>query len=53
MAFGWADLLLSADKSAQLTKALSTLGVADPLQYLCDEAAADVGRFTTGFVIDP
>ena len=45
-------MLLSPAKSAQLTKALATLGVADPLQYLCDEAAADVARLTTGYVVD-
>lgn len=44
--------MLSADKVAQLTKALATLEVADPLQYLCDEAAADVARLTTGYVLD-
>ena len=52
MAFQTTDLLLSPDKAAQLTKALSNLGVADPLQYLCDEAAADVARLTTGYVTD-
>lgn len=46
------DLLLSPDKAAQLTKALATMGVAEPLQYLCDEAAADVARLTTGYVLD-
>ncbi len=51
MAFTDDDLLLSPDKAAQLTKALATIGVADPLQYLCDEAAADVARLTTGYVI--
>ncbi len=52
MAFTDNDLLLSADKSAQLTRALANLGVADPLQYLCDEAVADVARMTIGYVID-
>ena len=52
MAFTEDDLLLSPDKSAQLTKALSGLNVADPLQYLCDEAAAEVARMTTGYVLD-
>jgi len=51
MAFTDDDLLLSPDKAAQLTKALATIGVADPLQYLCDEATADVARFTTGYVL--
>jgi len=46
------DLLLSQDKAAQLTKALSVLGVHDPLQYLCDEAAADVARYITGYVLE-
>jgi len=52
MAFTDNDLLLSADRAAQLTRALANIGVADPLQYLCDEAAADVARLTTGYVID-
>jgi hypothetical protein len=52
MAFTKDQLLLPADKAAQLTKALTTLGVADPLQYLCDEAAAVVARMTTGYVLD-
>lgn len=46
-------LLLSPDRQAQLTKALSNLGVADPLQTMCDEAAADVARLTAGYVLDP
>lgn len=46
-------LLLSPDRAAQLTKALSNLGVADPLQTMCDEATADVARMTTGYVLDP
>lgn len=52
MAFTDDDLLLSADKVTQLTKALSNMNVADPLQYLCDEASADVARLTTGYVLD-
>lgn len=52
MAFGEDDLLLTPDKSAQLTKALSGLNVADPLQYFCDEAAAEVARMTTGYLLD-
>jgi len=52
MAFTKDQLLLSADKVAQLTKALATLSVADPLQYVCDEAAAIVARMTAGYVID-
>jgi hypothetical protein len=52
MAFSSDDLLLSPDRSAQLEKALANLGVADPLQYLCDEAAAEVARMTTGYAVD-
>lgn len=52
MAFDKEQLLLSPDKAAQLTKGLQTLGVDDPLQYVCDEAAADVARLTLGYVID-
>lgn len=44
-------LLLSPDKASKLTKALANLGVANPLQVLCDEAAAEVARLTTGYVI--
>jgi len=46
------NLQLSADKAAQFTAALATTGDATPLQTLCDEAAADVARLTTGYVID-
>jgi hypothetical protein len=46
------DLLLSADKVEQFTLALATDEVADPLQELCDEAAAIVARMTTGYVVD-
>jgi hypothetical protein len=52
MAFTEDQLLLSADRAAQLTKALATETVADPLQVLCDEAAADVARMTAGYVLD-
>ena len=52
MAFTKFDLLLDAAKMAQLTRALSNLNVADPLQYLCDEAGADVARRTAGYVLD-
>lgn len=52
MAFTKDDLLLSADKAAQLTRQLSSLNLADPLQYCCDEAAATVARMTTGYVLD-
>jgi hypothetical protein len=52
MAFTKDQLLLPADKVAQLTKGLATLSVADPLQYLCDEAAGTVTRMTTGYVLD-
>jgi hypothetical protein len=46
------DLQLSADKVTQFTNALTTEEVADPLQELCDEAAADVARLTAGYVVD-
>lgn len=52
MAFTVNDLLLTPDRAGQLTKALSNLGIADPLQYLCDEAAADVARLITGYAVD-
>lgn len=52
MAFLKDQLLLAANKVAQLTGALATPTVADPLQSLCDEAAADVARMTTGYIID-
>jgi hypothetical protein len=52
MAFTKYDLLLTPAKMTQLTTALANLNVADPLQYLCDEAAADVARFTAGYVLD-
>ncbi len=53
MRFLVADLKLTADKLAQLTKALGggSSTTAD-LQDLCDEAAADVARLTTGYVLD-
>jgi hypothetical protein len=46
------NLQLSADKVAQFTAALATTEVADPLQQLCDEAAADVARLTAGYILD-
>lgn len=52
MAFTKEQLLLSPDKAAQLAKAMATLQVDDPLQYVCDEAAAVVARMTQGYVID-
>ncbi len=52
MAFSTDQLLLPEDKASQLEKGLATLGVDDPLQYLCDEAAADVARLTTGYLLD-
>jgi hypothetical protein len=51
MAFDKDQLLLSADKVSQLTKGLATLSVTDPLQFLCDEALADVARLTAGYVL--
>src|SRR4051812_14961173 len=55
MAFTTQDLKLPADKIAQIEKALGgdPLDVdAAKLQGLCDEAAADVARLTTGYVLD-
>ena len=52
MAFTKDQLLLSDAKQAQLAAALSNVDQADPLQFLCDEAAADVARLTTGYVLD-
>jgi hypothetical protein len=46
------QLLLSADRSAQLTAALSNLGVEDPLGTCLAEASSDVARLTAGYVID-
>jgi hypothetical protein len=46
------NLQLSADKVAQFTAALATTEVADPLQQLCDEAAADVARLSAGYILD-
>lgn len=46
------NLQLSADKVAQFTAALATTEVAEPLQQLCDEAAADVARLTAGYILD-
>jgi len=45
------QLLLSTDRAAQLTAALSNLGVSDPLGTCLAEALADVARFTAGYVI--
>lgn len=50
--FADGDLQLSADKVQQFTQALATDEVADPLQELCDEAAADVSRLTAGYILD-
>lgn len=53
MAFTVTDLKLAADKLAQITKALGgAASSTTDLQDLCDEAAADVARLTTGYVID-
>jgi len=46
-------LMLTDARAAQLAKGLANLKVADPLQMLCDEAAADVARLTTGYMLDP
>lgn len=55
MPFSVTDLKLPADKLAQMNKALGgTVGdeSAAALQGVCDEAAAEVARLTTGYVID-
>lgn len=45
------QLLLTADKAAQLTAALANTGYDDPLQLCCTEAAADVDRLTAGYTL--
>jgi len=52
MAFLQSDLLLTADKLAQLTNALASLGQADPLQTCITEATADVARFTASYTLE-
>ena len=48
------DLQLSADKLTQFAAALGDTGGSNALlQAICDAAAADVARLTTGYVIDP
>ncbi len=56
MSIAISDLKLPADKIAQIEKSLGgdpTDLAAPNLQNICDEAFADVGRLTTGYVIDP
>jgi hypothetical protein len=49
-----ADLHLSADKLAQLAKALGDASANNTgLQSICNGAAADVCRLTAGYVLDP
>lgn len=60
MAFTIPDLKLTLDKITQIEKALGGVAdvsdpenpVAEKLQGICDEAAADVARLTTGYVLD-
>jgi hypothetical protein len=55
MAFTVQDLKLPAEKIAQIEKALGgdpDDAAAPELQVLCDAAAADVTRLTTGYVMD-
>lgn len=55
MSFSVTDLKLPADKIAQIEKALGGNPAdltAAKLQGICDEAAADVARLSTGYVLD-
>jgi len=52
MTFLKADLLLTAGKLSDLDAALSATGIDEPLEYCIEEAIADVGRFTSGYLID-
>jgi len=56
MPFSVKDLKLPADKAAQIERALGSdpnVNEALPaLQGVCDEAAAEVARLTTGYIID-
>jgi hypothetical protein len=55
MPFAVKDLKLPADKAAQLEKALGgqpSNEALPALQGICDEAAAEVARLTTGYVLD-
>jgi len=53
MAFSFdkSQLLLTDEKSVQLTTALANLDVADPLQQVCDEAAAVVTRMMASYAL--
>ena len=46
-----AQLLLTDERQTQLTSALASTGLADPLARCITEAEADVARFTAGYVI--
>lgn len=46
------DLLLTDERSGQLTAALANVGVEDPLQMCIDEAEAEVARYTTGYTLE-
>ena len=50
-AFDKSKLLLTEEKSAQLTAAMANVDVADPLQQVCDEAAAVVTRMTASYAL--
>lgn len=51
MALTTGQLLLKADRQAQLTAALATADVADPLALLIVEAEAEVDRLTAGYTV--
>lgn len=54
MSLAVSDLNLPADKLAQFATALGDTGGANAaLQGICNGAAADVARLTTGYLIDP
>lgn len=52
MSFAISQLLLSEDKSTELTRALANTGIAAPLETCIAEAQADVTRLTTGYILD-
>lgn len=51
MAFTTDQLLITPARLAQLQKALSSLGVADPMAQCIAEAEAEVDRLTSGYEI--
>lgn len=51
MALTTGQLLLTANRQAQLTSALATAEVADPLALLITEAEAEVDRLAAGYTI--